>query len=129
MTALGLEPPPMPPTNQRMDLASPERAKDPPLLRLTRLQFWSIFALGVVIFLFSTGPVWRQPWQFDALNLAILYSYLPLPLLVLGGLAYKKRLGWRSFFLDTLEITLLKYSTTFGIALCLWSFAPPPPKA
>src|SRR6185503_7987678 len=101
-----------------------------PLLRLSRLQFWSIFAIGVAIFLFSTGPVWRHPWQFSALNLAILYSYLPLPFLVAAGLAYKKRLSLRAFFLDTLEITLLKYSVTFGIALVLWGFLPaPPPEA
>jgi hypothetical protein len=116
------------PTKDHMQLASTERAGEPPLLRLTRLQFWSIFAIGLLLFLFSTGPVWKRPWQFDALNLAILYSYLPLPVLVLFGLAYKKRLGWKAFFLDTLEITLLKYSVTFGIALSLWSFAPPPPK-
>lgn len=110
-----------------MEIASNDGAAEAPLKRLTRVQFWGIFAIGVTIFLFATGPVWRKPWQFDALNLAILYSYIPLPFLVVIALAYKKRFTWRAFFLDTLAITLLKYSVTFAIALCLWSAAPPPP--
>jgi hypothetical protein len=103
------------------------RTEEDPAPRLTRFQFWSIFAIGVAIFLFSTGPVWRHPWQIGTLNLAILYSYVPLPFLVAGGLAYKKRLGIKALFLDTLEILLLKYSVTFGVALVLWAFVPAPP--
>jgi hypothetical protein len=96
------------------------------VLRLTRAQFFGIIGVGVTIFLFSTGPLWRHPWRLDMLNEAVLYSYLPLPPLVVAGLWYKKRLGLRAFFLDTLAITLIKYSVTFGIALVLWSIAPPP---
>src|SRR4051794_25538467 len=97
-----------------------------PVLRLTRLQFWSFFAVALAIFLFSTGPVWRHPWKMDVLNMPILYSYLPLPLMVVAGLAYKRRLGLRAWFLDTLELTLLKYSVTFSLALVLWSVSPVP---
>lgn len=97
------------------------------MLRLTRLQFWGILAFAVSIFLFSTGPLWRHPWQIMELNKAIFYSYLPLPFLVALGLLYKKRLGLRAFFLDTLTLTLIKYTVTFGIALVLWSFAPETP--
>lgn len=106
----------------------PDPAHEKPVLRLTSLQFWSFLAIVVAIFLFGTGPVWRQPWDIGALNRAIFYSYAPLPLLVLGGLLYKKRLGIRAFVLDLLVLTLLKYSITFGIALTLWSLhgGPPP---
>ena len=102
------------------------RSEDP-IVRLDRAQFWGFFAIALTIFLFSTGPVWRHPWQMDALNTAILYSYLPLPVMVALGLAWKRRLGARAFFLDTLELTLLKYSVTFAIALVLWGASPAPP--
>jgi hypothetical protein len=117
-----------------MPQASPERDEQPgtpgegeaSARRLTRVQFWGIFAIGVVIFLFSTGPVWQHPWRIDTLNMAILYSYLPLPFLVAGALAYKKRLGLKAFFIDTLEILLLKYGFTFGTAIALWTLFPAP---
>ena len=97
---------------------SPEEG---PHRRLTRFQLWGFLALAVGIFLFASGPVWQHPWDIGALNRAIFYSYAPLPLLVLGGLAWKKRLGIRAFVVDLLVLTLLKYSITFGIALVLWS--------
>jgi hypothetical protein len=98
------------------------------LPRLTRLQFWSIFGVALAIFFFSQGPVWRSVWRMDTLNLAIFYSYLPIPFLVTAGLAQKKRLGLRAFFLDTLEIALLKYVVTFGFALFGWALSPAPPR-
>ncbi len=104
-------------------------AAEAPLPRLSRLQFWSFFAVALTIFLFSTGPVWRHPWRIDVLDAAIFASYAPLPLLVLLGLAYKKRLSLKAFFLDTLELTLLKYSVTFGLSLVFWGLASPPPPA
>ncbi len=105
-----------------------DTASEKPVLRLTSLQLWSFLAIAVTLFLVGTGPVWKQPWNIAALNRAIFYSYAPLPLLVLGGLVYKKRLGLRAFVLDLLVLTLLKYSITFGIAITLWSLhgAPPP---
>jgi hypothetical protein len=103
-----------------------EGPDEPRLRRLSRLQFWGIFAFAVAMFLFSTGPVWRNAWNMSVLNTAILWSYLPLPFLVAGALAYRRALGFKAFFLDVLELTLLKYSTTFGIALVLWSVYPPP---
>jgi hypothetical protein len=119
----------MSPQKEGMDPATDgTHAEEPSVLRLTRAQFFGIIGVGVIIFLFSTGPLWRHPWRLDTLNQAVFYSYLPLPLLVVVGLWYKKRLGLRAFFLDTLAITLIKYSVTFGIALVLWSIAPAPPE-
>jgi hypothetical protein len=108
-------------------VATTQAHAEPPLPRLTRLQFWGFFAIAVGIFLFSTGPVWRHPWAMGTFNMAVLYSYLPIPLMVAAGLAYHRRLGLRAFFLDTLELLLLKYAVTFGIALVLWARVPAPP--
>src|SRR4051812_9969893 len=104
-------------------------AEDPPFLRLTRLQFWGFLAIAVAVFLFASGPVWQHPWDIGALNRAIFYSYGVVPVLVLGGLAYKRRLGLRAFALDLLVLTLLKYTITFGIALLLWTAHGAPPVA
>jgi hypothetical protein len=104
-------------------------ADETPFLRLTRLQFWGFLALVVGIFLFASGPVWQHPWDISALNRAIFYSYAPLPVLVLGGLAYKRRLGFRAFAVDLLVLTLLKYTVTFSIALVLWTAQGAPPVA
>lgn len=105
-------------------MASSTAAEPSPLPRLTRLQFWSFLAFGLTIFLFSTGPIWRDPWRMENILFAAVYSYLPIPFLVAFGLAYKKRLGFRAFFLDTIELTLLKYSATFAISLVLWGLVP-----
>ncbi|HEY4117208.1 MAG TPA: hypothetical protein VGM56_05110, partial [Byssovorax sp.] len=40
-----------------------------------------------------------------------------------------RRLSGRAFFLDTLDLTLLKYSVTFGLALVLWTVTDPPASA
>jgi hypothetical protein len=104
-------------------------AEETPPLRLTPLQLWGFLGIAVAIFLFGSGPVWEHPWDIGALNRAIFYSYAPIPVLVLIGLAYKRRLGFRAFAVDLLVITLLKYTITFGIALVLWGLqgAPPSP--
>lgn len=106
-----------------------DTAEETPTLRLTPLQLWGFLGVAVAIFLFASGPVWEHPWDIGALNRAIFYSYAPLPVLVLIGLAYKRRLGIRAFVVDLLVLTLLKYSITFGIALVLWSVQSAPPSA
>ena len=106
-----------------------DTAEETPALRLTPLQLWGFLGIAVAIFLFASGPVWEHPWDIGALNRAIFYSYAPLPVLVLIGLAYKRRLGLRAFAVDLLVLTLLKYSITFGIALVLWSMQGAPPTA
>jgi hypothetical protein len=118
-----------PPAGARAITDAKPLSNDTVLPRLSRVQFWSFFALLLTIFLFSTGPVWRHPWKIATLDMAIFASYAPIPFLVAGGLAFKKRLTWKAFFLDTLELTLLKYSVTFGLALVFWGLTPPPPPA
>lgn len=99
------------------------------LPRISRAQFWTVWGLAVVLFLFWTGPVWRHPWDIGLVNQAIFWSYLPIPMLVAACLLWSKRLTMRAFFLDTLELTLLKYSFTFALALVLWEAIPAPAMA
>lgn len=94
-------------------------------LHLPRWQFWGCFGISLAIFLFGTGPVWEHPWNIPTFDLAVYWSYAPIPVLVLAGLAWSRRLGWKSFFLNVMEVTLLKYSVTFVIALFLWEMSPP----
>src|SRR4051794_12577195 len=101
--------------------------------RMARLQFWSCAAVAVGLFFLDTGPVWRHPWDTSTFNDAVLWSYLPIPVLVAGCLAWSKRLRLRAFFLDLLELTLLKYAVTFTGALIMWEVTPmpaalPPPR-
>lgn len=116
----------MAPTTTAVTSAADMDEAERPLVRLSRPQFWGILAVSVSIFLFATGPVWRHAWRIGVLNDAILWSYLPLPFLVAGALAYRRALTLRAFFLDALELTLLKYSITFGLSLVLWSVQRPP---
>ncbi len=97
--------------------------------RLSRAQFWGVLALALTLFLFEAGPVWRHPWDMDLLNRAIFWSYVLIPILVIGCLAWSKRLSLRVFVVDTLVLVLIKYSCTFAFALVLWEVTPFPPHA
>jgi hypothetical protein len=99
---------------------SESRAADAPSDRLPPLLYWGVFAVALGVFLFGEGPVWSHPWSIDSFDLAVYWSYLPIPLLIFAGLAWSRRLRLRSFLLNTMELTLLKYSVTFTIALFLW---------
>ncbi|MFS8068571.1 MAG: hypothetical protein ACMG6S_19605, partial [Byssovorax sp.] len=94
--------------------------------RMSRAQFWSVLGLALALFLFEAGPVWRHPWDMDLLNRAIFWSYVLIPLLVIGCLAWSKRLTLRVFVVDTLVLVLIKYSCTFAFALVLWEVTPFP---
>lgn len=96
---------------------------------MSRAQFWSVLGLALALFLFEAGPVWRHPWDMELLNRAIFWSYVAIPLLVIGCLAWSKRLSLRVFFVDTLVLTLIKYSCTFAFALVLWEVTPYPTQA
>ncbi|MCC6553238.1 MAG: hypothetical protein IT372_09495 [Polyangiaceae bacterium] len=94
--------------------------------RLSGPQIFLCLAVPISIFLFGTGPIWTHPWELDR---AIWWSYAPLPLLVLGCLAWSRRLTPRAWLLDTLSLTLAKFGLTFTIAIFLWGTADPPPRA
>jgi hypothetical protein len=117
----------------------PEETEEPPpresmirwaeksLPRMSRLQFWSCWLLLVGLFVFGHGALWEHPWDMEQVDSAILWSYAPIPFLVLGCLLWSRRLGWKALLLDTLELTFVKYAATLAIALTVWKLAPPPP--
>ena len=94
--------------------------------RLSRPWFWGLLAALLVIFVFANGPIWKNPWAINELDVAIVASYAPIPIFVAIGLATAKKLNWKGLFLDTLELTLLKYCVTFCLALVLWETHPAP---
>jgi hypothetical protein len=99
------------------------------LPRMRRTQFWATLALALALFCFWTGPIWRHPWDIEQVDQAILWSYIPIPLLVGAFLLWSRRFTLRAFFLDTLGVTLLKYACTFAFALVLWDVSPTPAAA
>jgi hypothetical protein len=93
--------------------------------RLGRAEFWACFLGAMAVFFLAQGPLWRHRWQLD---ISIFYSYLVVPVLVAGALAYRKKWSLASFALGTLEVTVWKFGATYVIAHTLWMFSPPPPK-
>ena len=108
------------------NISSPVNPDEAPVERLTRRQFWICLGLIVAMFMFITGPVWAHPWNINVLDVAIYVSYVPIPFLVIGILALRRKLNFRGAFLDILEMTLIKYAITFSFALILWSVAVEP---
>ncbi len=104
-----------------------EGDSDPPR-GLPRTTFLLILAVVVALFLVARGAVWRNPWDPEALDSAIFWSYLPIPFLVAGGLLIARRFSWRFLFLESMAITLLKYVTTFLVALAFWATSDPRPR-
>ncbi len=97
--------------------------------RMSRAQLAGALAVALTLFLFEAGPIWRHPWDMELLNRAIFWSYVALPLLVIGCLAWSRHLSWKAFLVDTLVLTLVKYTCTFAFALVLWEVTPFPARA
>jgi hypothetical protein len=110
-----------------MEGAAPQPTEES--ARMSRPQFWGVLAIALTLFLFEAGPIWRHPWDMELLNRAIFWSYVAIPLLVIGCLAWSRRLTPRVFIVDTLVLVLVKYTCTFAFALVLWELTPFPSKA
>lgn len=83
-----------------------------------------MLAALVAVFLFGGGrPVWHDPFDIDR---AIWLSYGLIPPLVVACLWWKRRLSWTTALLNTLEITILKFTLTYLIAMPLWALIGPP---
>ena len=91
---------------------------------MKRWQTLVVLAASLGIFFFVAGPVWRHPWSIDA---SVYWSYAAIPALVAAMLLVTKKWGWRAFLLGTLEVTLLKFGVTYGIATVLWATGGQPP--
>lgn len=92
---------------------------------LTRFQWIALLAVLLGVFLFAEGPIWEHPWDVDR---AAWWSYLPIPFLVAGALAWKKRLRAPALLVDTIGVTMAKFAITYVVAIGLWvaSGGPPP---
>jgi hypothetical protein len=93
---------------------------------LSRLDLALCLGASLIVFFLHQGPFWRHRWQLDG---AIWYSYLAIPPLVAGVLAYRRRFALRELVLGTIEVTCWKFGVTYFIAQTVWMFSTPPPPA
>lgn len=91
---------------------------------LRRLEFWTILAVGVLVFLFAGGPIWQRPFAIDG---PILWSYGVVVVLGWVVLGLGRRLTPRSAALSALELVLAKFVITLCVAVPLWAHREPPP--
>src|SRR4051794_4193356 len=99
------------------------------MVGLTRTQLIATLFVLTLVFVFVNGPVWRNPFELDV---AVWWSYLPIPLVVLLLLAYNRRRGRAFSFgvalaIDTLILVFAKFGVTYTIATVAWAISPPPP--
>ena len=101
-------------------LVPPPLEPEPPsrLATLPSRDVWLVLAVAVVMFLVLSGPLWRPDRDFDT---AIGWSYLPIPILVLALLSWRRLLGWGALFVDTLLICVIKFAVTAMIIVCSWA--------
>ena len=96
-----------------------------PLRRLSKRSSIAILTVVLAIFLWVDNPLFGNPYDIDR---SILYSYLPIPLLVYLALVLEKKLNLVSFFLDMLKIVCIKFGITYALAITMWmTFEPPVP--
>lgn len=83
-----------------------------------------MLAVAIGVFLLLGGPIWAHRWDPDA---SIVYSYVPIPILVFAILLATRRFGLRAFVLESLRLTVLKFGLTAGFLIVLWTTQTPPP--
>jgi hypothetical protein len=93
---------------------------------LSRLQMALCVGLSVALFFLYQGPFWRHRWELDG---SIWYSYLVIPVLVGGMLAWGRKLAVRELVLGTIEVVCWKFGVTYLVAHTVWMFSTPPPRA
>ena len=91
---------------------------------LSRVEFWGVLGIGVLVFLFGGGPIWQRPFAIDG---PILWSYLVVVLLGWGVLGWRRRFGLKTALLSALELVLAKFVITLLVAVPLWAGRDPPP--
>jgi hypothetical protein len=106
-----------------VEIASAHR---PDVPRLSRRTFWLIVGAALAIFLVVDNPLFGNPFAIDR---SILYSYIPIPLFVLVGLALERKLSVRALLIESTLVVIVKFGITYVLATLLWIIAgdPPPP--
>jgi hypothetical protein len=92
---------------------------------LSRLELAVCVGLSVAVFFLHQGPFWRHRWELDG---SIWVSYLVIPPLVAGVLAWGRKLQLREVVLGTIEVTCWKFGLTYLVAHTVWVFSTPPPR-
>ena len=103
--------------------ASPPAAApvtDAGLPHLSAPWFWGSLVAVLLLFV-GLNPIWR-PLDMAEMDRNILWSYAPIPLLVLLGLKVEGKLGLSVWFVETLRLTLVKFGITFAVMHVLWSY-------
>ncbi|MEE2901411.1 MAG: hypothetical protein VYC39_03740 [Myxococcota bacterium] len=94
------------------------------VILLSQKSFWTCFSIALFVFLFGGESLLENPFRIDK---AILSSYLVLPVLVLIAHLIEKNHRLTSYLITTIELTCLKFATTYLIATALWIHAGDPP--
>jgi hypothetical protein len=109
---------------KRLMSAASARPPEPrPTSALETVDLLVSVALLAVMFAFVDGPVWEHP--FDLARSAWL-SYVPIPLMVLLILWWRRRLRLSSWLLGVLQLGSAKLGVTLVFMVGLWALSPPP---
>jgi hypothetical protein len=98
---------------------------DAPHPGLTRVELVLVVAAVVTLFAFVAGPIWRHPWTPNA---SILYSYIPIPIVVALVLLRGKRLTIGSWIVGTMQVAISKFMITAFALVALWAATSPTPQ-
>ncbi|MBJ80543.1 MAG: hypothetical protein CMH60_04425 [Myxococcales bacterium] len=93
---------------------------------LNRETFLVLLIVVLLLFMFL-NPI-HQNQSTEAWDENILWSYFPIPVLVLIALYREKNLSWLTFGLETMQLVLVKFGITFLLSHTIW-FLDGPPKS
>jgi|GEM_PF-5674677 len=91
---------------------------------LSQKSFWTCFSISLFVFLFGGESLLENPFRIDT---AIISSYLVLPVLILIAHIIEKNYSLISYAITTIELTCLKFATTYLVATALWIHVGEPP--
>ncbi|GAC1351225.1 MAG: hypothetical protein NVSMB1_02200 [Polyangiales bacterium] len=100
----------------------PKPSERPRLPALSPLETVGILAFALTHFLLGSGPIWQHPFRADQ---SILYSYIPLPLLVGLVLVVRRKWSLLGWVFDTFRVVVFKFVITGFILVALWSAVSP----
>jgi len=90
---------------------------------------WTSFGICLAVTLaifFVLNPLWA-PIDMAAVDQNIVWSYVPIPLLVLLFLTLERKLGLGNFLIETMRLTMVKFVITYLFAHILWAATEAPP--
>jgi hypothetical protein len=94
-----------------------------PYAALSAAELLISLLLLLLLFAFVDGPIWLRPFDIER---AVLWSYAPIPVVVLGILWWRERLAAASWLLGVLQLGGAKFGVTLSFMVCVWALSPPP---